>query len=191
MSRILILLFTLLSLCLVPAWAKILQIGDTVPNFTLLDQNGQETSLEQFRGQGVVLTFLYTECPFPNKCQMIAKKLTSLARLMDKIGSGDKVQLLAVTLDPARDKPEVLKAYAQGYDKDRSNWRFLTGSEKEIAQVAGGFGVLYWDDKGVIEHNMRTFYIDPQGVIQVVKSGSDWRPGEFAAEIGQLMKTKP
>lgn len=190
MSRKFLAFISVVSLLLIPAWAKTLQLGDSVPNFTLVDQNGQETSLEQFRGRGVVLTFLYTECPFPNKCPMIAKKLTSLARLMDRIGTGNEVQLLAVTLDPARDKPEVLKAYAQGFDESREDWRFLTGTEKEIAQVAGGFGVLYWDEGGVIEHNMRTFYIDPRGVIRLVKSGSDWKPGEFAAEIAEQMKSK-
>lgn len=180
------------ALCLLawaaPALAEGLKIGDTVPNFTLTDQNGKKRSLNEFRGKGVVVSFLYTQCPFPNKCPMIKKKLMGLTEVNKKIGTGNKLEVLAITLDPARDKPAVLKAYAQGFDKEHPNWHFLTGSEDDIARVAGAFGVLYWDEKGVVEHNMRTAFIDPAGNLRILKSGSDWKPGEFAAEIAPLLK---
>lgn len=166
-----------------PAVADPIGPGDVVPNFTLINQNGKKTSLSDFRGKGVVISFLYTQCPFPEKCPMIKKKLQSLAELTATIGAADSVQVLAITIDPENDTPEVLKKYAQGFDEKHSNWLFLTGSKDDIARVAGGFGVLYWDEGGVIQHNMRTLFIDPDGVLQVSKSGSDWRPGEFAAKI--------
>lgn len=119
---------------------------------------------------------------------MVGKKLKNLAELGQKIGESESLQILAITLDPAHDKPEVLKAYAQGFDEKHSNWSFLTGSEEDIAKVAGAFGVLFWEENGVIEHNMRTAFIDPQGKLRVVKSGSDWKAGEFAAQIQPFMK---
>lgn len=183
MRKILILCLALVALLPTVSQAEMLKIGDKVPDFTLVDQEGRKTALSDFQGKGIVVTFLYTQCPFPDKCPMIGRKLTGLAKLVDKIGRDDEIQILAITLDPARDKPEVLKAYAQGFDKERSNWRFLTGTEQEIAQVAGAFGVLYWDEKGVIEHNLRTGFIGPDGVLRILKSGSKWRAGEFAAEI--------
>ncbi len=160
-----------------------LQIGQEVPNFTLVNQDSRNVSLNDFRGRGVVISFLYTRCPFPDQCPMIAKKLKDLASLMDRIEKGDRIQVLAITLDPAHDKPEVLKAYAQGMDETRTNWHFLTGTEDSIARVAGAFGVLYWDEKGLIEHNMRTGFIDPNGRLQVLMSGADWKAGQFAARI--------
>jgi len=164
------------------------QIGSAVPNFQLIDQTGQEVSLSEFQGKGVIISFLFTRCPYPDKCPMIGKKLNDLAELSDKIGKGDKLQILAITLDPAHDKPEVLKAYAQGFDKTHENWKFLTGSEDAIARVAGAFGVLYWEENGVIEHNMRTAFIDKSGKLQILKSGSDWKAGEFAAEIKPYLR---
>lgn len=158
-------------------------LGSEVPDFQLLDQNSRKVSLSDFRGKGVVVSFLYTRCPYPDKCPMIGKKLNSLAELSTKIGREESLQILAVTLDPANDKPEVLKAYAQGFDKTRKNWSFLTGSENDIARVAGAFGVIYWEEKGVIEHNLRTAFIDPSGRLRVLKSGADWKAGEFAAQI--------
>lgn len=185
-------LVSLTALCLLvatgPALSDTLGVGDKVPNFTLINQNGQNTSLSDFQGQGVVLSFLYTKCPMPNKCPMIRKKLMSLADLSSKFDESQKIQVLAITIDPENDTPEVLKAYAQGFDKKHENWLFLTGSSDDIAKVAGAFGVLYWNEDGVIEHNMKTIFLDPRQTVQLIKSGSDWKAGEFAAQIVEILK---
>lgn len=164
-----------------------IQVGEPVPDFTLVDQSGKNVSLSQFKGKGVVISFLYTRCPYPDKCPMIGKKLAGLAELSEKIGKKDQLQVLAITLDPAHDKPEVLRAYARGFDERYDNWKFLTGTEDGIAKVAGGFGVIYWTENGVVEHNMRTAFIDPEGTLRLLKSGSDWKAGQFAAEINEYM----
>lgn len=179
-----VLLLGLLS----PAFADGLRVGDTVPDFTLINHKGGETSLSDFKGKGVVISFLFTQCPDPQKCPMIRKKLESLVTLTSKIGAADKVQILAITIDPERDTPEVLKRYAQGFDKTQNNWLFLTGDKNTIAKVAGAFGVIYWDEKGTIQHNLRTVFIGPDGRLKRSKSGSDWKPGEFAAEIDRDMR---
>lgn len=162
-------------------------VGEVVPDFTLTDQSNQKVSLSDFRGKGVVISFLFTRCPYPDKCPMLGKKLLDLAELSDRIDKAGQLQVLAITLDPAYDKPEVLKAYAQGFDEKHKNWKFLTGTENDIAKVAGAFGIIYWTENGVVEHNMRTAFIDPSGTLRLVKSGSDWRAGEFAAEIKQYL----
>ena len=165
-----------------------ISVGEEAPNFTLIDQSNQKVSLSQFKGKGVIISFLFTRCPYPDKCPMIGKKLTDLAELSKKIGKDDQIQVLAITLDPAYDRPEVLKAYARGFDEKHANWRFLTGTETEIARVAGAFGVIYWTENGVVEHNMRTAFIDPSGTLRILKSGSDWRAGQLAAEIEPYLR---
>ena len=120
----------------VQAKSATILVGEPVPDFTLVDQSGQEVSLSDFRGKGVIISFLFTRCPYPDKCPMIGKKLTDLAELSEKIGKDDQLQVLAITLDPAHDKPEVLKAYARGFDESHDNWKFLTGTEEGIASPA-------------------------------------------------------
>ena len=165
-----------------------LSVGSQVPDFKLVNQDGKSVSLSDYRGKGVIISFLFTRCPYPDKCPMVGKKLQDLAELSQAIGQDSRLQVMAITLDPQYDKPAVLKAYAQGFDKKHSNWSFLTGSEEEIARVASAFGVLYWTENGVVEHNMRTAFIDGNGRLQLLKSGSDWRAGEFAAQIKDYLK---
>lgn len=176
-----------LWLLVAPLAAAPLKINDSVPNFELLDQDGKKLAFDSLRGKGVIVSFLFTRCPYPDKCPMIGRKLTDLARLIEKTGEQENLRVLAITLDPAYDRPEVLKAYTQGFDKKQKGWSFLTGTEEQIAQVAGAFGVTYWKQGGTIEHNMRTAFVGPDGRLRLVKSGATWLPGEFAAEIKAVM----
>lgn len=185
----------LLALCLLAsmtgaACSTPLKINDAVPNFELINQDGKKLSFAGLKGKGVIVSFLFTRCPYPDKCPMIGKKLTDLAKLIEKTGEKDNLQVVAITLDPAYDRPEVLKAYTQGFDKKQKGWSFLTGTEDQIAQVAGAFGVTFWKENGIVEHNMRTAFIDPEGRLRIVKSGSTWLAGEFAAEIKEVMKSR-
>jgi protein SCO1/2 len=188
--HLLVLTGVLVLLTASSALAAPLKINDTVPNFELIDQDGKKFVFDSLRGKGVIVSFLFTRCPFPDKCPMIGRKLTDLAKLIEKTGESDNLRVLAITLDPAYDRPEVLKAYTQGYDKTHKGWSFLTGTEEQVAQVAGAFGVTYWQQGGTIEHNMRTAFIGPDGRLRLMKSGSDWLAGEFAAEIKAVMNRR-
>ena len=172
-------------------WAmpqKALEPGQSVPNFQLTNQNGKKIQLSQFRGKAVLLTFLFTQCPYPDKCPTIASKLKGTNEVLDKVGMTQKIQVLSVTLDPSRDTPEMLKAYSQGYDKKRVNWDFLTGSEEAIDKVATHFGVVYYDQKGTIQHNMKTAVIDSKGNLVKVFSGTDWTSEDAAKSLREAVK---
>lgn len=177
-------LFALMSAV---SWADPISVGQKVPNFTLLNQDGKKVSLSDYQGKVIMVTFLYTRCPFPEKCPMISEKLGQTRALMQKLNASDKFQVLSITIDPKYDTPERLKAYTQGNDKDFGNWDFLTGTPEQIANVAGLFGLVYWEENGVIEHNMRTGIIDPKGYLAKVVRGSEWKAGELSAIIKDIL----
>lgn len=190
MKRILIII--LLALWVMPAWAQdstMVKIGQKVPNFKLIDPNGAVQQLDNFKGRVVVVTFLYTQCPYPDKCPLLAEKLAKLRTLLANISGPENFQLLSITVDPERDTPEHLKQYAQGNDRKASNWTFLTGKPPDVAKVAALFGMLYWTEKGgVIEHNMRTAIIDPSGKLVKILTGNDWKPGELGSIVRELLQ---
>ena len=177
----------------VPCWAQptnMVKVGQKVPNFALTNQNGKLDQLKDFQGRVVLITFLYTQCPYPEKCPMLAEKLGKTRDILDTIEGGkDKFQVLSITLDPKKDTPEHLKKYAQGNERDASNWSFLTGKRNDVAKVAELFGMMFWTEKGgVIEHNMRTAVIDKSGKLVRIYTGNDWKPGELAAFVRDLVQ---
>ena len=86
-----------------------LKEGDEMPPFSLTNQNGERISLDTFRGQPFVLTFVFTRCPVPNFCPRMSNNFEELQTSI-KTGSGSlaKTRLLSVTLDPDYDTPKVL-----------------------------------------------------------------------------------
>ncbi len=135
--------------------------------FTLTNAHGKRVSLADFRGKLVLLYFGYTSCPdvCPTDLLAIAQTLKSLGR------AGEQVQPLFVTLDPARDTPEVLRGYAPAF---HPRLIALTGSEEEIRRLATAYKVFYekvrYDkqsreraDLYLIDHAAFTFLLDRTG----------------------------
>ena len=103
---------------------------DPAPEFTLLDQFGEETSLRDKLGKVVALTFLYTNCP--DICPLTAH---SLAKAHEALGEdAAKVSIIAISVDPARDTPQQVYAYSQQRNM-LDKWSFLTGSEEELSAL--------------------------------------------------------
>jgi protein SCO1/2 len=104
------------------------------PAFTLTDQLGRPVSDADLRGKVVLADFIYTTCT--DICPALTAQMASLRTRLADVGLlGDEVVLLSISVDPARDTPDVLKAYSEPFATDPANWRFLTGDEAAIRQV--------------------------------------------------------
>jgi protein SCO1/2 len=159
---------------------RAISVGDAVPDFTLTDQSGRSVSLSQFRGEPVAVTFAYTRCPDATACPMTMQKFAKLNAALAKEKSG---RLLAVTVDPETDTPEVLADYARRIGADSERWKFLTGDARALARVAESFGVLYYPDHGKIVHSQAVAVVDPSGRLAAVYYGSDWEPEQVLKDL--------
>jgi protein SCO1/2 len=112
--------------------------GLFVPEFTLIDQDGKPRTQAMFDGKVTILDLFFTHCPFI--CPMMTLAMQDLARDL----TGTPVQFISISVDPANDTPERLKAYAAEKEIDLSHWTFLTGDMatiKSIARDSLGFAV--------------------------------------------------
>lgn len=101
-------------------------------DFSLTNQQGGQTSLKDFRGRVVLIFFGYSHCP--DVCPLT---LTEMGRLNKRLGPAAKrVQVVFITVDPARDTPQRLKSYLAHFD---SGIIGLTGPESEIRAIAARY----------------------------------------------------
>ncbi|MDH4290082.1 MAG: SCO family protein [Aquincola sp.] len=111
-----------------------LRLADTV----LKDQDGRDVRLvSDLVGQRVtVVDFVYTTCT--TVCPVLS---ATLAELQRQLGArvGQDVQLVSITVDPLRDTPSRLKAYAASHQAG-SGWHWLTGSKGDVDGVLKAFG---------------------------------------------------
>jgi protein SCO1/2 len=156
------------------------------PEFTLTTQEGQRLSLQELRGKVVAVTFIYTGCT--DTCPLLTAKLV---QLQTRFGAefGAKVFFVAVSVDPERDTPEVLKRYAQAHRADLTGWAFLTGTAAEIRQVTQRYGIYSKrTPRGEVDHTFLTSLIDPGGTLRVQYLGVRFNPEELLRDLQSLVR---
>lgn len=176
---------------------KFVQVGKEVPDFTLTNQDGKKFSTKDFRGKAFAVTFIYAQCPLPDFCIKMSTNFSDLAlQLNENAEYKDKMRLLSVSFDPARDTPEKLKKYGQGYlgknaKPDFTVWQLAVGTDAEVKAVADFFGLRYEideKDKTQFLHSLRTAVVSPEGKVTKVFSGSDWTADDLFREMKVTIK---
>jgi len=130
------------------------------PSFALRDQSRRVVRLTDFRGQWVVVTFLYTHCP--DVCPLIATQLNLALRQL-----GPDVHVLAISVDPKRDTPAAVRAFVRAH-RLVSRFRYLTGTVKQLAPVWSGFHVAATPDGKTVSHSAYELLVDPSGKERVL-----------------------
>lgn len=165
------------------------QPGDEVPDFHLINQNGKNISLHQYRGQTLLLTLIYTRCPFPDFCPRVSHEFAEINRqLQSNPARYTKTHLLSISFDPAHDTPKVLRDY--GFSTAATNdpalfhrWEFATIPPTELKDVTAWFALTYQEDSGQITHSLSTAVISPDGKIVKWYHGADWQAADLLQEI--------
>lgn len=156
--------------------------------FSLTDAAGKPTTLADFKGKVVVLFFGFTQCP-----DICPTTLSTSAAALKLLGpDAEKVQVLFVTLDPARDTPAVLAKYAPAF---HPSFIGLYGTDAAIAATAKEFKVFFQKQPGsspdnyTIDHTAASYAYDPQGRLRLyIKHGET--PEALAADLKLLLQGK-
>jgi protein SCO1 len=88
-------------------------------------------SLADLRGKVWIADIIFTRCPGP--CLRMTRQMKEL---QDALPSGGSARLVSLTTDADYDTPEVLKTYASKNGADASRWMFLTGTKKQVNNLA-------------------------------------------------------
>lgn len=161
--------------------------ADYARDFSLKDADGKQRTLADFKGKVVVLFFGYAQCP-----DVCPTTMTEMAQVKQQLGSdGDKLQVLFVTVDPARDTPEVLKAYMGAFDP---GFVALIPTADQLAQVAKDFKVYFKKVEGKtptsysMDHSAASFVYDTDGRLRLyARYGAGVAP--MVSDVKALLKS--
>jgi protein SCO1/2 len=166
------------------------QLGEELPDFQLINQDGKRIHLHQYHGKALLLTFIYTRCPFPNFCPLMSK---NFAQILEQVRSDPKLSpsthLLSISIDPEYDTPAVLRAYGldcAGNLHSFDHWEFATGTQDQVRKVAEFFGLKYWTEGGQIMHALVTALIGPDGKVIQIYRGNDWQPAQVVNDLRDI-----
>ena len=103
------------------------------PDLVVRNQEGRKVRFysDLIKDKVVVLSFFYTSCTYT--CTMQGKTFSRLQSLLGE-RLGKSVVLISVSTDPAKDKSDVLKAWAERYDV-QPGWTLVTGEKSEMSKL--------------------------------------------------------
>jgi cytochrome oxidase Cu insertion factor (SCO1/SenC/PrrC family) len=158
----------------VPSASQGIVQNRAVPSIPLVNQHNQPMTLASFRGKTVVLAPMLSLCQ--EVCPLTTENLSLMQQAVDKAGLAKQVAIVEYSIDPQRDTPARLAAYAK---LTGATWTFLTGDPANVAAMNSFFYVLaqqvaegsppqldWWTHQPLtydVNHTDGFFIIDPSG----------------------------
>jgi protein SCO1/2 len=180
-----------MALSIVPSAAQTPTPSVTIGGpFVLTAPDGTTVTDQTFRGRWLLVYFGYTFCP--DTCPTA---LLEIATALDRLGpDAGKLQPIFITVDPQRDKPEVIGQYTRSFDRRIVG---LTGDPQQIAVVAEEYGAYYVRRSTgpavqdyVMDHSSYVYVMDPRGKF-VRAFDADTSGNHIADAMRKLMRQPP
>ena len=135
----------------------------SLPEFSLVDQNHQSITQLNFQREPSITNFIFTRCK--DVCPALSARM---AYIQEQLPSS---HLFSVSVDPEYDRPDILKEYANRFNANHKNWRFLTGTKAQQDAITRGFQQAYErqntsESDPIILHSQKFILVDANGDIR-------------------------
>lgn len=153
---------------------------EKVPDFEFTSQHDELVTNENFKNKVYVVEFFFTSCP-----TICPRMNENMVKIQNEFYGNPSFGIASVSIDPERDSPEVLKAYAEEKGATLKNWYFLTGDKSDVYSFSNdGFRLYAGENKDVeggFEHSGLFALIDKDGYIRsrTVVNGEMENPIKF------------
>jgi protein SCO1 len=154
-----------------------------VPPLALRDSLGNPVNIDSYRGKAVLVTFIYTHCP--DVCPLIVGNLHTAQQ---QLGSeADKLQVIAVSVDPKGDRPKTVKAFLSQHQMT-GKMEYLIGSRPQLERTWKAWGIAARVPKknpDLVEHSAEIFGISGSGKITTLYP-ANFKPSEIVHDVPML-----
>jgi len=163
---------------------KRLKVGDVVPDFALVDQREQPVTASELDGKLTLVTFIFTRCPVPEFCPAMMLRYREVqSRIKDSPVLRERVRLVAVSLDPEYDRPEVLAEYGAAFGLDAGVCRLVTGDAHHVETLTKAFSVHSEQRAGTLDHTLCTALIGSDRRVIELWRGNGWKTEEVVTSL--------
>ncbi|MEM5288398.1 SCO family protein [Paraburkholderia sabiae] len=156
-------------------------------DFTLTGDDGKPVAADSLKGRASLVYFGYTHCP-----DVCPETMGRLMQVIDKLGpDAQKVRILFVSVDPARDTPKALHDYVGAFDAQHA--RGLTGTDSQIEDMARHYRVAYQMEKREpngnyeVTHSSAVYIFDAHNHARLLATDHD-TPDVIAKDVRRIIE---
>ncbi|MFQ5759600.1 MAG: SCO family protein [Acidiferrobacterales bacterium] len=166
-------------------------MNQPAPGFTLEDAHGKRVSLDDFKGNVVVLNFVYGRCK--DECPLHSRFIASIQEQINQTPMREQVQFVSIATDTedAKTTAAAMRGYAGTYGLDRANWAFLyrgSGAPDATITLAKQYGLEFVPTaEGEQMHGVVTHLIDQSGLLRARYHGLKFKPVNLIIHAGALL----
>ena len=179
-----------------------LYVANKAPSFTLVDQNNDTVTLNNYLGKVLVMDFIYTHCPnYPNgtlgECSTETANMNNMLTNLLQMGyTSNDFHFISVSIDWKFDNVSIMKAYGEDRAEGQFQyWSFLSGSQTQIKNITSSYHIeadyentttnlnqtvpLVTTQPSVnnnlsyMRHSLLVYLIDKNGSIRVLENGKN------------------
>lgn len=163
--------------------ASLYQLGSVWTN-----QNGKDIELQSLRGKPRVVAMIFTNCVFA--CPRITSDMQSIETRLPAHLQG-KVGFVLFSIDPERDTPKALTAFARKMNLDTSRWLLLRSEEGNVQEMAAVLGVKYKKEtNGDFSHSNLITVLNGEGEIAYRQEGLNQEPQGAVDALAKILQTQ-
>jgi len=147
------------------------EVPHTIPDWNYMRQDSQQITNKSLSNHIYIADFFFTSCP--TICPRVMKEMV---RLQEEFKDEATVKLISFTIDPKRDTPDKLAAYAHNIGADTDKWWFISGDKESIYDLANEYFVVAYEDADVpggFDHSGKIILVDKEGHVRSFSEGTE------------------
>ncbi len=164
-----------------PVQTKALEVGGVLEGMDLPTAGGP-LRLGEGQGQTTVLSFLFTSCPLPEYCPLLA---TKLVQLQERIRG--EARIVIVTLDPDTDTFEVLAKYGAAMGADPAMWHYVRAELDTLTPLFDAVEMTLAEREGMLLHSLKLLVLAPNGTLRFLAKNNGWDIGAVADAVASAV----
>ncbi|MEN8107264.1 MAG: SCO family protein [Pseudomonadota bacterium] len=138
-------------------------IGHGVGDYTFLDGNGKQVTLESLRGKPVVISLIYTSCY--HICPTVTTNLAKIINIARDALGDDSFPVLTIGFDTPNDTPDRMRVFAAQRNINTSNWHFVSADAETLQRLASDVGFSYFSSPKGFDHMIQATLLDGEGKV--------------------------
>lgn len=165
-------------------------IGRQLGALEFVDSSGQQRKLQEFAGQPLLLSMVFTSCH--HICPMTTRNLKEAVIAAREVLDSDSFTVLTVGFDTRNDRPQAMAEFAreQGVDK-LPNWHFLSGSAEAVAALSAAVGFQFFPSSGGFDHLVQLTLIGRDSAVYRQVYGVDFELPAMMEPLKQVVYNQP